>query len=56
MKTALIGLRFTEPEAVLKGINDFLGRIEISELTAVFHGWVKRVRWIIEQNGDLYPN
>jgi hypothetical protein len=40
MKTELAGSRFTEPEALLEGINDFLGSMEVSELTAVFHGWV----------------
>jgi hypothetical protein len=38
MKTALAGSRFNEPEALLEGINDFLGSIKVSELTAVFHG------------------
>jgi hypothetical protein len=56
MKTALAGSRFTEPEALLEGINHFLGSIENSELTAIFHGSVERVRWIIEHNGDYYPS
>jgi hypothetical protein len=56
MKTALAGSRFTEPRALLEGINDFLGSIEVSELTVVFHGWVERVRWVIEHNGDYYPS
>jgi hypothetical protein len=25
-------------------------------LTVVFHGWVERVRWVIEHNGDYYPS
>jgi hypothetical protein len=56
MKTAFAGSRFNEPETLLEGINDFLGSIQVSELTAVFHGWVERVRWAIVHNGDYYPS
>jgi histone-lysine N-methyltransferase SETMAR len=56
MKSALPPSRFTELEALLKGINDFLGSIEVSELAAVFRGRVEQVRWVIEHNGDYYPS
>jgi hypothetical protein len=52
VKTGLAGRSFAKPEELLEGGREFLEGIPAVELTAVFEGWIDRVRWMIAQNGQ----
>jgi hypothetical protein len=57
IKTGLAGRSFAEPEALLEllvGVREFLEGIPAAELTAVFEGWIDRVRWMIARDGKCY--
>jgi hypothetical protein len=47
IKAGLTGRSYAEPEELLKllkGVREFVERIPAAELTAVFEGWINRVR------------
>jgi hypothetical protein len=56
IKTGLAGRSFTEPEELLEGVRELLEGIPAAELTAVFEGWVDRVRWVIAHNEQYYSS
>jgi hypothetical protein len=56
IKTGLAGRSFTEPEELLEGVWEFLEGIRAAELTAVFEGWIDRVKWVIAHNGRSYSS
>jgi hypothetical protein len=50
-EVGLTGRSFAEPEQLLEGAQEFLeGR------TAIFEGWMNRVKWVIAHNGHYYSN
>jgi hypothetical protein len=50
----LTGRSSAEPEELLEGVREFLEGIPAAELTAVFEGWIDRVRRVIAHNGQYY--
>jgi hypothetical protein len=44
IKTAIACVKFDEQEQLLNAITEFLNRISVEELRAVFDEWVERVR------------
>jgi histone-lysine N-methyltransferase SETMAR len=54
LKTSLVGQTFDAPEQLLEVIADFWGEIQPPEVVAVFSHWVRRVQWVLENNGDYY--
>jgi hypothetical protein len=54
IKTGLAGSNFAEPEELLEDIREFMEGISAAELTAVFEGWIDRVRWVIAHNKQYY--
>jgi histone-lysine N-methyltransferase SETMAR len=52
IKTGLAGRSLAESEELLEDVREFLEGIPAAELTAVFEGWVDRVRWVIAHNGQ----
>jgi hypothetical protein len=65
IKTGLADQGFAEPEELFElfkffelfeGVRAFLERIHAVELTAVFKGWIRRVRWVIVHNWQYYSN
>jgi hypothetical protein len=54
IKTGLADRSFAEPDELLEGVREFLEGISAAELTAVFEGWIDRVRWVIEHNEQYY--
>jgi hypothetical protein len=53
MKTALAAAKFDEPEQLLDRITQLLDTRSVEELRAVFDEWVKRARWVPE-NERIY--
>jgi transposase len=56
IKTGLAGRCFADPEELVEGVGEFLEGISASELTAVFEGWIDRLRWLIAHNGQSYSS
>jgi hypothetical protein len=54
MKAALAGQQFPRPEDLLTGIQEFLREIQRSELELVFHHWIERIQWVLDNNGDYF--
>jgi hypothetical protein len=52
----LAGRSFAKPEELLEGVRGFLEGIPAAELTAVFEGWIDRVRLVIAHNGQYYSS
>jgi histone-lysine N-methyltransferase SETMAR len=51
-KTGPSARSFAEPDELCEGAREFLEGIPAAELTAVFEGWIDRVRWVIAYNGQ----
>jgi hypothetical protein len=56
IETGLGGRGFAEPDELFEGIQKFLEGIPAAKLTAVFEGWIDRVRWVIAHSGQCYRN
>jgi hypothetical protein len=54
VKNSLAGRTFDEPEQLLDEITEFLDEIQPSELEIVFSHWLKKVRCVLDNNGDYY--
>jgi hypothetical protein len=54
IKTGLAGRGFVEPGALIEAVREFMEGIPAAELTAVFQGWIDRVRWVIAHNRQYY--
>jgi hypothetical protein len=54
MKAALAGSQFPGQEDLLTGIQEFLSEIQRPELELVFHHWIERVQWVLDNNGDYF--
>jgi histone-lysine N-methyltransferase SETMAR len=54
IKIALAGCKLVGPDELLLVISEILDSIPVKELKAVFQGWVKRLRWVIANNGEYY--
>jgi hypothetical protein len=52
VKTALDGGGFAEPEELFEGVREFREGIPAAELTAIFEGWINRMRWVIAHRGN----
>jgi hypothetical protein len=53
-RAALVEQRSPGPDDLLTGIQEFLGEIHRSELELVFHHWIERVQWVLDNNGDYF--
>jgi transposase len=54
VKTSLVGQTFDEPEQLLEAITEFLNEIQPPEVASVLSHWAKRVRCVLENDGDYY--
>jgi transposase len=54
IKTSLAGRVFNDVDEPLEPAIGFLNEIWPSELQLVFHHWIKRVKWILANNGCNY--
>jgi hypothetical protein len=54
MKAALAGQQFPGPEDLLTGIQEFLSETQRSEMEFVFHEWIERVQWVLENDEDFF--
>jgi hypothetical protein len=52
MKATLAGQQFPGPEDLLTSIQEFLSEIQRSELKLVFHHWLERIQWVLDNDGD----
>jgi hypothetical protein len=52
MKAALAGQQVPKPEGFLTDIQGFLSEIQRSELGLIFHHWMERVQWILNNDRD----
>jgi hypothetical protein len=46
--------QFPRPEDLLTGIQEFLSEIQRSELELVFHHWIERVQWALDNDEDYF--
>jgi hypothetical protein len=56
VSTSLVGKTFHALEGFLEAVTEVLEEIQPLELEIVFSHWIERVRWVLENNGDLYYN
>jgi hypothetical protein len=54
MKAALAGQQFPRPDDLLTGIQEFLTEIQRFKLELVFHHWIERVQWMLDNDGDRF--
>jgi hypothetical protein len=54
MEAALAGQQFPGPEDPLTGIQEFLSEIQRLELEPVFHHWIGRVQYVLDNCGDYF--
>jgi hypothetical protein len=54
MKVALAEQQLPGPDDLLTGIQEFLSEIQTSEFELVFHHWIERVQWVLDNNGDYF--
>jgi hypothetical protein len=54
MKAALAGQQLPGPDDFLTGIQDFLNEIQRAKLELVFHHWIERVQWVLDNDGDSF--
>jgi hypothetical protein len=52
MKAALAGQKLPGPEDCFTGIQECLTEIPRSELELVFHHWIERVQWVLDNDQD----
>jgi hypothetical protein len=54
MIAALAGQQCPGPENLLTDIQEFLSEIQIFELELVFHHWIERVQWVLDNDKDYF--
>jgi hypothetical protein len=54
MKSALGGQQFPGPDDFLTGIHELLSEIQRFELESVFHHWIERLQWMLDNDGDYF--
>jgi hypothetical protein len=54
VKTPLVRQTVDEPEQLLEAITELLNEIQLPEVVAVFRHWIKKMRWVLENNADYY--
>jgi hypothetical protein len=54
MKAAFGAQQFGRPDDLLSCIQTFLEQIPRSELELVFHHWIERARWVLQNDGDYF--
>jgi hypothetical protein len=54
MKAALPGQKLPGPENLLSDIQEFMSEIQRSELEFLFHHWIERVQWVLDNDGDHF--
>jgi hypothetical protein len=54
MKVALAGQQFPGPKDLRTGIQEFLSETQRPELELVFHHWIERAHWVLDNHGDQF--
>jgi hypothetical protein len=54
IKATLAEQQFPDPEDLLADIQEFLSEIQTSELELVFHHWIERVQYVLDNNGENF--
>jgi histone-lysine N-methyltransferase SETMAR len=53
-KTAIQNQSFQDPDELIEALTNLFDSITFEELQIVFHNWIRRLRWVIENKGEYF--
>ena len=56
LKGRIRGRRFTSSDEIVAEIREICERISKIELQRVYNTWVRRLEWVVENNGEYYTD